>query len=411
MHQRDSIGDRIHLVFACLAMIGISGPVSMVDIAVLPLVVFFLVRVFNTFPVWIHGFGQPVVLVGLMLAGLMAISLLWSSDPAAGLEHIGELRWLAMIGFVYPVIEHRKILIACLCIGFVFGHGAQVIDAFDGFGNAWLADRLWHEPNRISGWWDPAVGGSILVGALGLHLAPALMGKNKLRAIGVVGTGLTLIALMATGTRGAWIASAALIGIGILVAIKNGSIGRKSIAVLVLMIIGVGALAATQFKDAIGERIELAQSEIAGAIDGDYGNSTGARVSMGVEAAKAGIEHPIKGVGAGGFRTVMEERTSTVFDDQAHAHNLVLHWWAEHGLPGVVIGLLLLMVILVNAWRAASATNRGTYIFGLFFAALGLVLVGAFDSILLNVHTAALLGAIAALSPAYVPKAPCKEKQ
>lgn len=381
-------------------MIGIAGPVSVVDIAVLPLAGFFLVRVFNTFPVWIHGFGQPVVLTGLMLAALMSVSLLWSEDPSAGLEHIGELRWLAMIGFIYPVIEHRRVLIACLCIGFVIGNGAQVVDAFDGFGNVWLADRLWHEPSRISGWWDPAVGGSLLVAGLGLHLPAALMGTGRWRVVGLLCSAMTIVALIATGTRGAWVASVALVVVALVIAARRGSMKGRTILIagVAVVILAIGAL---QIESVSG-RVHDARGEIARAIEGDFESFTGARISMANQAARAGMGHPVGGLGAGGFRTWMEERTGSVVDDQSHAHSTGLQLWAEHGAPGVLLGVLLAGVLLVNAWRCGAGSSSG-YSMGPFYAAVGLVLVGVFDSVLINVNTAAMFGALAALSPAYVP--------
>lgn len=411
MHARDGIGDRIHLVFACIAMIGILGPVTAVDVAVLPMVVFFLVRVLNTFPVWIHGFGQPVVLVAIMLAGLMGLSLVWSSDPNAGLENISELRWLAMIGFLYPVIEHRKLLIACVCVGFLFGNAAQLIDAFNGFGNPWLADRLWHEPGRVSGWWDPAVGGSLLVAGLGMHLPAAIMGKGVWRGVGLAGSAITITALIATGTRGAWIASVGLIVFALVAALCAGKRSRliKSLrvrivsvtAVLLLVAVGAGAL----LSETTRQRVGLARTEVARAMEGDFSSSTGARISMGYQAIQAGLEHPIGGLGAGGYRDWMKSKTQEPLDDHAHAHSSVLQAFAEHGVPGVLVMVLLATVVLVNSWRRGiePSEHHWGYSMGPFFALVGVLLVSAFDSVLLNAHTMALLGALAALSPAYIP--------
>ncbi len=401
MHERDRIGDRLHLFFACIAMLGLAGPVSAVDIAVLPLVVFFLVRVFNTFPIWIHGFGQPVVLVALMLAAWMGVSLLWSSDPRAGLEHISELRWLVFIGFAFPVIEHRKTLIACLCIGFLIANGVQVVDAFDGFGNAWLAERLDHYPNRISGWWQPAVGGSVLVAALGLHLPSAIMGHGKGRVLGLLGTLITIAAIIATGTRGAWIAGAVLIVIASLIAWRVQRLRARTL-IIGSAIVCIGIVALVIIKgDAISERIHEARDEITLAMDGEYNTSTGARVSMATQAIKMGSQNAFGGVGAGGFRDWMVERTPAYYDDQAHAHCTPLQLFAELGILGVLLWGLLVVVILVNAWKSVSSDQRGTYLMGPFFGVLGLVLISAFDSVLINVNTAAILGALAMLSPAY----------
>jgi O-antigen ligase len=403
MHARDRIGDRVHLVFACIAMLGLAGPVSAVDIAVLPMVVFFLVRVFNTFPLWIHGFGQPVVLVALMLAAWMGLSLLWSPDPIAGLEHISELRWLVFLGFAFPVIEHRKVLIACLCIGFLVGNAVQVVDAFDGFGNAWLAERLDHYPNRISGWWEPAVGGSVLVAALGLHLPAAIMGSGKGRILGLLGSLVTVVAVLATGTRGAWIAGAILIVCAVVIAWKIHRLKARTLilggGVLVIAVVAMMLIKG----DAITERLSNAREEITLAMDGEHNTSTGARISMGTQAIKIGAEHPIGGIGAGGFRSWMQEHTEKRVDDQAHAHCSALRLFSEQGIPGVLLGMLLAAVILTNAWRSVPSDQRGTYLMGPFFGVLGLVLISAFDSILLNVNTAAILGALAMLSPAYLP--------
>jgi O-antigen ligase len=403
MHARDRIGDRVHLVFACIAMLGLAGPVSAVDIAVLPMVVFFLVRVFNTFPLWIHGFGQPVVLVALMLAAWMGLSLLWSPDPIAGLEHISELRWLVFLGFAFPVIEHRKVLIACLCIGFLVGNAVQVVDAFDGFGNAWLAERLDHYPNRISGWWEPAVGGSVLVAALGLHLPAAIMGSGKGRILGLLGSLVTVVAVLATGTRGAWIAGAILIVCAVVIAWKIHRLKARTLifggGVLVIAVVAMMLIKG----DAITERLSNAREEITLAMDGEHNTSTGARISMGTQAIKIGAEHPIGGIGAGGFRSWMQEHTEKRVDDQAHAHCSALRLFSEQGIPGVLLGMLLAAVILTNAWRSVPSDQRGTYVMGPFFGVLGLVLISAFDSILLNVNTAAILGALAMLSPAYLP--------
>jgi len=404
MHQRDRIGDRIHLVLACIAMIGIAGPVSVVDIAVLPMVGFFVVRTFNTFPVWIHGFGQPFILVSLALASLLAMSLLWSPDIGAGLEHLSELRWLMLLGFVFPVIEHRRVLIACLCLGYVIAYGAQVVDAFDGFGNPWLAERLWHEPNRISGWWGPAVGGSMLVGALGLHLPAAVMGRGRGRIVGVAGALVTIAALIASGTRGAWIAAVVLVVIAVIVAGMVGKLkGRTLMIGGALLVVVIGAMAMLR-GDAILHRFDNARQEIARAVDGDTASPTGARISMGHQALLAGARHPIRGLGAGGFGPLMVQRTADDTDDQAHPHSTLLRLWSEHGIPGVLIGTLLGAVLLVNGWRCVPSEQRGTYQMGPFFAVIGLILVSAFDSVLINLNTLALIGVLAALCPAYLPR-------
>ena len=57
----------VMLILGVLGLICLFGPITMTEIAMIPLFVFFFVRVVNTFPIWIHGFGQPSVLVSIAL--------------------------------------------------------------------------------------------------------------------------------------------------------------------------------------------------------------------------------------------------------------------------------------------------------------------------------------------------------
>jgi O-antigen ligase len=400
MHERDRIGDRIHLALACVCMALVSGPVSVAVLAPVPLVVFFFVRVLNTGPIWIHGLGQPVVIATGLLAGWMALSLAWSSDPATGFEMMGQLRWMTLLVFVYPVIERRMALIAALALGFVLGHGAQVIDAFNGFGNAWLADALWHEPERISGWWDPAVGGSVLVGALGLHLPGALGGKGRARWVALLGCAITTIALVATGTRGAWIAALVMLVLAIGARVVMSRRYGVGIALLIVVLVGAGVSFAL-VREGAGVRIDQAREQIRRASEGDLDSTIGARISMADKAIESFAAHPVRGVGAGGFRGVMETTDSTL-DDAAHAHNQVLQWASELGFVGLAMGVLVVVCALVGAARWARLdpwSYRAAPLWGM----IGLVLVSAFDSVMVNLHSAALFGALSALCPVWAP--------
>ncbi len=398
MHQRDRIGDTIHLVLGCLCMAMISGPVSVAVFAPIPLVVFFLIRVLNTGPIWIHGFGQPVVISGVLLAGWSALSLTWSSDPGAGAESIAQLRWFALLGFVYPIIERRGALLGALALGFVFGFGAQVIDGFNGFGNLWLEEALWHEPERVSGWWDPAVGGSVLVAALGIHIPSAVGGKGRMRWIALGACAVTTIALVATGTRGAWIAGVVMLVLAL--GARVWSSKRVGIALLGVVVIGAG-VSFLMVREGVGTRIEQARAQIERAREGDLDSTIGARISMADHAFRSFLEHPIRGVGVGGFRGVMEQTDSTL-DDAAHAHNQVLQWMCELGIVGLALGVLVVVCSLVGAWRWARVdpwSYRAAPLWGM----IGLVLVSAFDSVFVNLHTGALMGAFVALSPVWSP--------
>ena len=407
MHERDAIGDRVHLIFACFGLIAMFGPVTLTEIAFAPLMVFFFVRVLNTFPVWIHGFGQPVVLAALALGGWMMLSLRWSGDPAHGWDEFSELRWFVLVGLIFPVIEKRMVLIAAMCIGIALAQLAQIVDAFDGFGIGALGKLVENHPGRIAGRWHPVVGGSILVGALGLHL-PALLfgagfGSGRTRLLGIVGSSSALVGLIATGTRGAWIASVLLIVLGVLFGAFTKRIRWKPMLILAgaLAVLGIGA--AMLMGDGLRDRLAETRTELAQIMDGEYDSYTGLRVKMGQVALEAGIEHPLIGVGAGGYQA-WANRHHPDSGVHAHAHNSLLQIWSTLGIVGVVLWAVVLIVMLRASWRIWDRDSEGVYGLGPMFAIAGLILASLTDSIELNTQTAAMLGALAALCPTYRPR-------
>ena len=405
MHRRDAIGDRLHLVFACLGLVCLFGPVTLTEIAFGPLLVFFLVRVINTFPVWIHGFGQPAALSAIALSLWMMLSLQWSGDVALGWGEIAELRWFVLVGLIFPVIEKRNQLIAAMCVGVAFGQVGQLIDAFDGFGIDWLASIVENHPSRIGGWWHPVVGGSILVSTLGLALPSAMLGSGRSRTIGLVGALCVMIGILATGTRGAWLASAVLILVCVVFGLISKRIRWKHL--LVLGVIGATIVLASGLvmRQSMSIRIGQAQQEIAQILDGDYDSTIGLRVKMAQGAIDATRAHPIKGVGAGGYQHWVDGRDSES-GVHAHAHMSLLQVSSTLGLIGVGLWSVVLVAILRSAWRLWDRGADGIITLAPMLGIIGLMLASLTDSVQINTQTAALLGALAALCPAYHPQHP-----
>lgn len=403
MHTRDAIGDKVHLGFAIFWCTLLFSPQSVMQIAAIPLVVFFLVRVINTFPLWIHGFGQPTILAALALASWMGISLFWSPNRVLGADEIAQLRWIAAGGFLYPVIRHRKFLIYAMLLGYASMMIAQIFDAFDGFGNRTLYKFFWHEANRISGWTHPVVAGSMFVAGLGLVLPAALFDQRR-RVLWIIASILMCVSIFATGSRGAWLAMLPLVltilVYGLLTKRLNTRVLIIAIALGALALFGALLLAGANIK----ERATEARSEITQALAGEYDSHTGARIRMAQLALDATIEHPIVGVGAGGYKHWASTHDDTDSFIHDHAHNTPLQLSATTGLIGALLGALLIVTIIRNAHNGARRYETSGLALGPMFAILGLLCVSMTDTVLINTQTAALLGTLAALSPAYVPR-------
>lgn len=400
MHRRDAIGDRVMLGLGTLGLVCLFGPITMAEIAMIPLFVFFLVRVINTFPIWIHGFGQPSVLVSIVLLAWMGLALIWSEDRTQGLEEMGALRWLFAMGFLFPLIEKRGLLIGAMCIGIAIGQLGQVLDAFDGFGIEPIAALVENHEGRIAGWWHPVVGGGILVAAMGLHMPAALWGSCRTRWIGIGGFTISAIGVLATGTRGAWGASVLLCVVGVVVMLFVRRVPLKRIALvgaLGALLVGVTGFV---IRDSIMIRINETRAELQEIETGDFSSYSGRRVRMAQEAISAFQSHPIQGVGTGSFEPWCASQGQAY---GAHAHNGALHVLATLGLVGGVIWAALLLVVLVNAYRWGMRPGAAAYAMGPMLGIVGLLFASLTDCVQINAHSVAMLGILIGLCPAYAP--------
>lgn len=438
----DRIGHRLHTIFAAAFLLCVGGPTSIAEIAAVPLVVFYLVRTKNIWRTWLWSAAQPAFLLIAAWAAWQGLSLLWSSDPPQGLDEMGALRWAVPIMLLYPVIDKRRTLLAFYAAGLLAGVGAQVWD----IAMPWLGLEHWgfgRAAARHSGWWDPVVGGSILCGALGLHLPAALWGQGRTRALGVACSAVTLLGILATGTRGAWLAGAGLVAFAVATAAWRVRPRRRllwpalaSVGAVALLV----AAATLTVGSSVSARFTAAVRDVRGAFERrDFTSDTGARLLMNWWAIEAFAAHPAAGVGAGGYAAWVREHLRGQGIDpatrpvHAHAHSAPLHIAATTGAVGLALcgGILAAGLAAAGKWgRIGRAINRASgrspastreastslpgpdsgivrthnpYDSGPLLALIGLTLAGAFDAVHLNAQTAAQFGVLLALSPAVVP--------
>jgi O-antigen ligase len=387
---------------------------AFIELGWIPLAACFLARL----PFVWRGLGdagrQPSVLAAVMLAAWGAASLLWSAEVGQGVQEIGNIRWAWIALGLWAVIDQRERLVMVMAAGFAVATCMQI---GEWIGHTFGVENLvWKHPPRpegtpprMSGWWyQPAIGGTMLVAALGLHLPAAFMGRGAVRVIGLLGAAFTVVGLALTGTRGAWLSSIALVGLGTAVAVLQIRPWRRAWMVLGLATLAGGIALGTGWLvagDAVKQRVDSARQEISAALTrGEFDSDTGARLAMMGWAWSALREHPLTGVGAGGFRAhAIDAVRAQGGDPQARrilpqAHNTVLHAGATLGVPGVMLVLAGAGLAIASAWRCGRE-RLGTYAAGPVFALLGLTLSFAFETIPVNAQTACLWLTLAALSP------------
>ena len=407
----------VHLCAAMLYMLGAAGPIATVECFGIPLFLVMIIRIHATGSLVREIFQSRFVwlIFGLMSWGFITIA--WSSDAASGVREVGNSRWLWSVLAVTSVMHRRAWLVAALFVSVTLGLVAQGLEAI---GLRYGIDALvWPHPHnplehtRISGWWHhPVMGGTVLVGALGMFLPCAIFGSGWRRGLGLLGVSAVLAGIFATGTRGAWIAALALVLFMLMLAVfrmpRLRAIQTLSVAAIFAMGATVGLYIAR--GEAIKARWDSAVSEVTDAVTSkNYNSDTGARIQFALRGLRMITERPLTGYGAGGYQhraheMIVEDGLDPATTRNAPgAHNGPIHLWATLGLPGLVLMGSLVVTAIFGGIRLAKAhAPQGVDWIGTFGAApsfglIGLLFMMPFEGVYTNVQPAAFATALVAL--------------
>jgi O-antigen ligase len=423
---RGWFGRYISLAAAYLWCFFVTWPVSIVEFAGVPLLVCTLLRMHRNWRYIPSIILQPLP-IGAAVFGLVQLaSGLWTLDYRQWVEQAGAMRWVWSLFVLWPLIQHRRGFIIAICLGALVGNLSQ-LSQYLHVNLGWSIPTWSRAPDRYSGWWPPVVCGTVLTAILGLHLPSAfLAGPVRARVFAIAGSLITLACIFASGTRGAWLASVGLIlitALAVLVArilrarvtFTSPLFTRKTLVIsaisLAVLLAGFAA-AWSRLGGSISRRYELARQEINAAVTtGEYRTDTGARIGMALWAIDHFKSHPIRGIGAGSYRTATQSLlTSRGVDvsQQAvhdHAHNAILQIAATTGLLGLIPAIAVIVLGFRNAFTLASGRVQtfGAYEWGPFCALAGLLLVSAFDPVHINAQTSAILALILSLCPTFIP--------
>lgn len=429
-HHLGAFGYPFHLWLGALWCVLVVGPMATVELGAIAVGVCFLARLpFVWRGLW-DALRQPaVILLSLwcVWGWVLTARSGWSGDA---LHEMSFQRWAYAFVVLWAVMDNRRVLVVGLAVGFAL---AQLAQLGEFFGYRFGIDRLvWSHPPapdpaaRISGWWhQPAIGGAMLVACLGLHLGPALFGRGRVRVIAMVASGATVVALLATGTRGAWVAAAGLVGVvavvGIAAMVFGGARGQSAERTAASLWRRVGAIAAAialvgcvvAVVPQTRSRVGLLVTEVRDVLTrDDFDSDMGGRVLAAKAALDAIAKHPVAGVGPGGFHSHVRQYASEKaiviaphrLEKLKTAHNTLLHTAATQGLVGAV---LLYAGLLCAVWgglrpRTVHGVPRlsehlGTYAAAPAIALLGVVIAGAFESTPVNTSTGALSTVLIAL--------------
>ena len=339
------------LVLAAMALgdVDLPGPLplQLLDLVVLLVVgVVVLARMADGLPPfpWVRQAGWAVALVAGALLSAAAAAERGAAVKQVGVLAVGLVLALSVVAVVERV-DHLRVLEGAvvaigggICAAALPGAG-DLQSAYAGAVVDNRATSVFGDPNELG-----AFAGVVLVVACGYGLAATRRGERLLAG---AGGALALAALLLSLSRGAWLG--AVVGVAALALLLPDA--RRRIGRLV---VAAGAAAVVLLALAPGSPGEVAEERLS-TLTKPGANPDELRPLAWRLAGDLMAEHPLLGIGPGGFTPASDLAGRGEVSDTAHAHNLLLTVGAEGGLVGVALLLGLAGAVGTATWRRVRA--------------------------------------------------------
>ena len=294
------------------------------------------------------------------------LALLWSDDLREGSIFLAAFVLpfgLLAIGFARLPFDRRALLAlygALLATALAYaGVGLYQWATREVFWNPKLSvDNAYAPFFRVNSvFWDPSIYGRYLVVAILATLALVLLGvRDRLLAAGIAAIAAIWVGLLFSFSQSSF--AALIAGTLAAAAVIWRWRAAAALAVLAVVLVSVG-FATPQVRH------ELLQESRAGlnAVTSDRAGLVG-------NGLRIAADHPVVGVGTGGFKRAYAERTGLKGEEpkKAASHSTPVTVVAETGVPGLVLLSWLGLASLWPAFRArrphpcrARRTRRGAY--------------------------------------------------
>jgi len=296
-------------------------------------------------------FARPLIWPVLLL-GWTLVAIFSAIDETLAIKQV--------IGLVGAILVALTVLAACrnahevrILLGFLTLIGLiMALTSLSsnhqlraGHGGADVQNRVqgaFESPNQLGSWC-----------ALVIPIAAGLMlmsSRRLARALGAVALIALLAALTFSLSRSAWIGT----GAALLLMVLTMREARRLLAIVFVPLALIGYLiftsgAAPPEVKVVGERVQAIGTR----------SPYDARSQIYDEALREIREDPVTGVGPGGFIVASRRagtETSTVAAD--HAHNLLLNYGAESGLPAVALVLAFIFSLGAAVYRGSRAVAQ-----------------------------------------------------
>ena len=293
------------------------------------------------------------------------VSLAWSDDAHQGAVSLAAFYLpFGLLALMLARLPWRRRWLTALTVQLI---AMAVVFAGVGIYQWVTRDVFWNPKVIVSNayapfyrvnslFWDPSVYGRFLVVAILVALVPVLYGVRRDAYIAAATVVALWVGLLFSFSQSSFIA----LVVGTFGAIAL-SWSRRSIVALAVAVAAL--LAAPLAVPSIREEI----------LDNTV-RATGNRSTLVTEGLRIAADHPLAGVGLGGFKSAYGERVGLKAADPARAasHNTPVTVGAELGIPGLLLFTWLIATALWLPLRRASRSfaGRASLCFGLALLAI-----------------------------------------
>lgn len=285
--------------------------------------------------------------VAPLLVALASIQLTDSNEGIDGRDRLLVLPWT--MAWAWALNPPREMLWRGALAGLLAAAALAVAQVLGG-------------AERATGWLNAIVFADVV---LVLMVLVVFCRPSRSWHLSGVGLALGVLAILLSGTRGAW---PGLLLLLLVLVLGSGWRSRRSRGLLLGAVVAGGAvlLASVPALTQQARLVEL-RNDIERMESGDHNSSAGARLERLRVAADAFVEAPWTGVGFGEFDRAMQrlpvcQGAAAAHVERCHfghAHNDLAEWAATMGLPGVLSLLLLYGVPLWLFLRLRQAAGQG----------------------------------------------------
>jgi O-antigen ligase len=331
-------------------------------------------------------FGQKWALPVLILLLLPWIGLLWSEDPAGGLDFAKKsYYWLFAfaIASIYLSTHRVHAFIKAYIAGVSFTSLLFVLQV-TGIINAPHSIGLMSDVSYIS--LSLLLAFCILI--LSFYFGKVVNKRDKILCLALMLLNFSSF-IMLTSDSGhlAFVILSPFIAYNLL----NKKHLLKILVVSVLMVGGLFLSPVAQ------NRLLQAVNETKAYAEGNVVTAVGLRYYMWKGALKVYLENPLFGAGTGGYEAVMKRyKTDENIPDLVQPHNSFLYIAANYGIVGILVFLWLFTIVLKNSWQKRNSLPG----FAVFIYTVVLLIGSLTESQIIMPHTGILFSLFVGLQGA-----------